>query len=203
MDFILYKIKRILTFITSWLYKHIIAINAGSGFYVRKNPLILGAKNIKIGNKCKIGDYLWLHAITSYAGVGFKPRITIGNNFHANNFLHISSIERIEIGNNVLIGSNVLISDHSHGDYSSSIACCHPEEAPFDRKLTKGCIVIGDNVWIGDGAKIIGNVCIGSGSVIGANSVITKDIPECMVVVGNNKCIKKWNKNGNVWDCLQ
>lgn len=49
--------------------------------------------------------------------------------------------------------------------------------------------IIGDNVFIGAGAKIIGKVQVGSNSRIGANAVITKDVPEGATVVGVNKII--------------
>ena len=50
---------------------------------------------------------------------------------------------------------------------------------------------LGDNVFIGAGAKIIGNVYIGNNSKIGANAVVTKDVPEKVTVVGFNRIINK------------
>ena len=64
---------------------------------------------------------------------------------------------------------------------------------PIKRELrTKGEVVIGDNVWIGDKASILPGVIIGKGSIVGANSVVTKDVPPFTVVGGNPaKIIKK------------
>ena len=57
---------------------------------------------------------------------------------------------------------------------------------PQDRALTsKGSVRIGNNVWIGDKVAILGNVTIGDGAIIGANSVVTKDIPANAVAVGS------------------
>ena len=57
---------------------------------------------------------------------------------------------------------------------------------PVSRPLvSKGKVVIGENVWIGDKATILPGVSIGDGSVIGANAVVTKDVPPYSVVVGN------------------
>jgi serine O-acetyltransferase len=53
-----------------------------------------------------------------------------------------------------------------------------------NRGVRKGYPVIGDNVYIGPGAKIVGNVHIGNNVAIGANCVVTKDIPDNSVVVG-------------------
>ena len=63
---------------------------------------------------------------------------------------------------------------------------------PIERKLfSKGPIVIGNHVWIGDKVTILSGVTIGNNSVIAANSVITKDVPPFSVVAGNpGKVIK-------------
>ena len=59
-------------------------------------------------------------------------------------------------------------------------------EKPFERKIiSKGPVIIGDNVWIGDKVTILSGVRIGNGVVVAANSVVTKDVPEYCVVAGN------------------
>ena len=75
----------------------------------------------------------------------------------------------------------VLISDNSHGEI------CAEEQSvpPLDRQLvSKGEVVIGNNVWIGDKVAILAGVRIGDGAIIGANSVVTKDVPANCVVGG-------------------
>jgi acetyltransferase-like isoleucine patch superfamily enzyme len=68
---------------------------------------------------------------------------------------------------------------------------------PSERDLySKGSVTIEDNVWIGDKVTILPNVRIGEGSVIGANSVVTKDIPPFCVAAGNPaKIIRKLNEH--------
>lgn len=51
--------------------------------------------------------------------------------------------------------------------------------------ILRGNIIIEDNVWIGEGCVILPNVKIGQNSVIGANTVVTKDVPRNSIVVGN------------------
>ncbi|MFW5525562.1 MAG: DapH/DapD/GlmU-related protein [Prevotella sp.] len=66
---------------------------------------------------------------------------------------------------------------------------------PAERKISsRGKIVIGDNVWIGDKATVLAGVHIGEGVVIGANSVVTHDIPPYCVAVGNPATVIKKNK---------
>jgi acetyltransferase-like isoleucine patch superfamily enzyme len=76
----------------------------------------------------------------------------------------------------------VYISDHSHGEINSSILSTIPVERPL---ISKGSVVIENNVWIGEGVCILPGVRIGSNSIIGANAVVTKNIPANVVVAGN------------------
>ena len=59
--------------------------------------------------------------------------------------------------------------------------------------VSKGSVIIGNNVWIGDKATILPNVTIGDGAVIAANSVVTKDVPAYSVVAGNPAKVIKEN----------
>lgn len=142
---------------------------------------ISGHKNIKIGSLYSLAG-LRMECLDYFAGEVYKPSIIIGENVIMNFRCHIGAINKIVIGNNVLIGSNVLITDHSHGynDISDII------EIPIKRKLySKGPVVIDDNVWIGENASILPNVHIGKNSIIGANSVVVKDIPPFSIAAGN------------------
>lgn len=110
------------------------------------------------------------------------PKLIIKNNVIINYRCHIGVINYIEIGNNVLIGSNVLITDHAHGN-STIVDLNTP---PSRRELvSKGPVIIKDNVWIGENVCILPNVTIGEGVIIGANSVVTKDLPPKSVCCGN------------------
>lgn len=86
------------------------------------------------------------------------------------------------IGEFCLTGKWVTITDNSHGetDYDSLLL------PPKQRKITtKGPVVIGRNVWIGDKATILPGVTIGDGAVIAASAVVTKVVPAYSVVGGN------------------
>ncbi|ELQ2337068.1 hypothetical protein QTG67_003159 [Vibrio vulnificus] len=98
----------------------------------------------------------------------------MGSNVSINYNCHIACINHIKIGDNVLIASRVYISDHSHGkaDYSDIYV------PPSKRKIvSKGPVIIEDDVWIGEAVSVLPGVTIGRGAIIGANSVVAKDIP--------------------------
>lgn len=146
---------------------------------------------ISIGEYCSFQDYLYLTAWKNYAGNHFDPIITIGNNGDFGAFNHISCINRIEIGDNCLMGKWVTITDNDHGSTDFMTL----RNAPAKRKLySKGPIVIGNNVWIGDKATVLANVTIGDGAIIAANSVVIKDVPAYSIVAGNPARVVKYCK---------
>jgi acetyltransferase-like isoleucine patch superfamily enzyme len=106
-----------------------------------------------------------------------SDRISIGSHFGVNSGTYINGIGAIEFGSHVLIGSNVTISSGQH-----PIEGRFPEV--FARQTVPKKIIIGDYVWIGAGAVIMPGITIARGTVIGANSVVTKDTLEYSVVVG-------------------
>ncbi len=152
---------------------------------------IVGNDCIYMGDYCRFGKGAILAAHKLHNGHKFTPEITIGNNCDFGDYTHITCINKILIGNNLLTGRFVLISDNSHG----KAALEDMKESPNERILhSKGPIIIGDNVWIGDKASILSNVKIGDGAIIGANSVVTKDVPPYSVVAGiPAKIIRQFN----------
>lgn len=110
------------------------------------------------------------------------PSIHIGKNASIGEYNHITSINEILIGDNLLTGRWVTITDNSHGDTDYESLQMNPIMRPV---ISKGPVVIGNNVWIGDKVTILPNVTIGDGAVIAANSVVTKDVPAYSVVAGN------------------
>ncbi len=106
-----------------------------------------------------------------------KSLIKIGKNTNINNNLTIICNEKVEIGCDCLIGEEVKI-------YDSDFHGIHPE----NRRGNKGkiaSVTIGNNVWIGSRAIILKGVQIGTGSIIGAASVVTSDVPENVIFAGS------------------
>ena len=87
----------------------------------------------------------------------------------------------IQIGDNLLTGNDVLISDNNHGQTVKDDLMIRPQDRPIH---SKGEIIIGNNVWIGEKAVVLGNVKIGDGAIIAANSVVTHDVPAYSIAAG-------------------
>ena len=142
---------------------------------------LCGEECIKVGDNCTFYPDVELTAWTQYKGTTFNPSIQIGNGCTIRNRNHITAVSRIQIGDNLLTGNDVLISDNNHGSIVKTDLLIRPQ----DRKITtKGGIIIGSNVWIGEKAAILGNISIGDGAIIAAHSVVTKDVPAYSVVAG-------------------
>lgn len=172
--------------------------------YLGASSIVLGTKSILVDKNISMGRHARIEAISFYNGNAFSPTIKIGQGFCASERLHISAINRIDIADNCLFGSCVYISDHNHGSYKCDEQS-HPSEPPLERKLVSlDPVIIESNVWVGDNVVIVGPVRIGSGSVIGANSVVTRDIPDEVMVVGMpGKIIKKFNRVSRHWEVLE
>lgn len=93
-----------------------------------------------------------------------------------------TTITKAKIGNYCSIGSNVVIGPGEHELTKISTSGRFYSDK-YD-ELTKESCIIGNDVWIGTYAIVMRNVKIGNGAVIGANSVVTKDVPDFAVVAG-------------------
>lgn len=102
--------------------------------------------------------------------------IEVGDDFYANTGLTILDVGKVTIGEHVFIGPNVSIYTAGHPIHPQS------RDSGYEYGIP---ITIGDHVWIGGSAVILPGVTIGKSTVIGAGSVVTKDIPENVVAVGN------------------
>jgi acetyltransferase-like isoleucine patch superfamily enzyme len=101
--------------------------------------------------------------------------VSIGENTGIGDYVVIWGGGGVEIGNNVLIAVNSVITSQAH-DVDAEI---------FRLSHKKGKVIIHDNVWLGAGVLVMPGVEIGKNSVIGAGSVVTKNIPQNSVAVGS------------------
>lgn len=170
------------------------------GLHIGPNCAIRGIKNITIGRDISAYSGLWLEAVQIYKDQSFTPQIYIGDRVSFSKDVHITCIEHITIGDDVLFGSRVYVSDHNHGRYTG-LQQSHPDEPPAVRALSHGGqVIIESNVWIGDNVVIVGPAIIGAGSIIAANSVVKCDIPPFMMFAGAPaKPIKKFDIKLRIW----
>lgn len=150
--------------------------------------------NVFIGDKCHILSYGWIDCFPKNPGA--EPgKIEIGNGTYIGHRSHIGACDKIIIGENVVIADGVFISDLSHGFEDINMPIMAQD------LLNPGPVIIEDEVWLGERVCVMANVSIGKHSVIGANSVVTKDIPEYCVAAGvPAKVIKRYNKDKNEWE---
>ena len=178
-------IKGISTRLSTFYYKKRLGL-VGSGTRIRPHCLLKGdsLKNVKIGNGCYIDAYnvIECSARLKDNGKTVIPKLTIGNGCNLGEYNHITAVNRIVIGDNLLTGRFVLITDNSHGNFEMQELNMHPSQRPL---VSKGEVVIGNNVWLGDKVSVLPGVHIGNGCIIGANSVVTHDLPDYSIAAGN------------------
>lgn len=166
---------------------------------IRYPIVIRGRKHIDFGSKLTTGKYCRIEAFATNKDTS-KVKIIFGNNIQINDCVHISALKNVRIGDNVLIASHVYISDNSHGNYSGSPYDTSPNIPPKDREYIVKPVIIGNNVWIAEGVIIMPGVNIGDGSIIGAHSVVNKDVPSNSIVVGSPaRVIKYYSYDEKCW----
>lgn len=159
-------------------------------FYIRGKSSFKYESGLTTGHSCRF----------DLPGNGTKT-LYIGKNCEIGDSVHIVALEQVKIGDNCLMASKIFISDTSHGDYSIDSKSSSPLISPNDRPLINKPVSIGDNVWIGENVCVLLGVTIGNGCIIGANSVVNRDIPEYCIAAGNPaKIIKEYNKVSNRWE---
>lgn len=125
-----------------------------------------------------VGDNVWINYSNTH--IGFPERIVIGDNVAFGTDLTMDGTGGIVIGSHISVAPHVAIwtSNHLYEDTSNPML-------PFSGSYTLRSVVIEDNVWVCYGSIILPGVTIGEGAVVGAGSVVTRDVPAMAVVGGN------------------
>lgn len=159
------------------------------GVYIGKEVHFANGVNIKFGKNVSVRPYCDLFASEVFemgdnCDIGTRNRIA-GN---------------VIIGDNVLFGPDNFICSYTHTFENPDMPIMNQKEVPIN-KNGHDKLKIGDGSWIGTHVAIIGDVHIGKHCVIGANSVVTKDVPDFCVVAGiPAKVIKRYNSETQQWE---
>lgn len=153
-------------------YAKYVKIGAGAVVFpkVMLNPFGRNARNLEI----ELGPKTLLFPYVLIQGSG---KFSLGDRSFIGSFSVIGCNERVEIGKSVMIAQNVSIRDTDHGFEDLQVPM-------IDQGIRTAPVIIRDNVWIGHGAVITKGITIGSGAIIAANAVVTKDVPENAIVGG-------------------
>lgn len=146
----------------------VFAFNQLPPSHLEEKAALLREMFAEIGENC----YLETPFFSNWGG----KHVHFGNNVYANFNLTLVDDGDIYVGDSVMMGPNVVLATAGH-----------PVEPGLRRKVAQFNlpIHIGANVWLGAGCIVLPGVTIGENSVIGAGSVVTKDIPANVVAVGN------------------
>lgn len=173
--------------LNSWRFKKL-----GMFSFINRPLKIDGAKNIIIGDKVIIQYKTWLASMPLTDTE--NPILEIGNGSIIGNFNHIYATKKIIIGEKVLTADKVYISDNLHS-YDNPLIPIMNQPIKQNNE-----VFIGGGCWIGENVCILG-ASIGKNCVIGANSVVTKDIPDYSIAVGNPaRIIKRYNLKSKLWE---
>jgi len=202
-DTLIHPLRTMRIITSRYLFPFMISLRKGISIegpiIVRGYPLIEMAKGARIVigsnvtlNSSNRGYHLNMHSPVKLMADKAEAMISIG----ANTRIHGSCLharEAITIGNNCLIAANTLIMDSSGHEIS------FPDvENRIHTTGGSSPVAVEDNVWIGANTIVLPGVRIGSGSIIGAGSVVTKDVPAFSVAAGNPARVVKSCRPGEV-----
>lgn len=174
-------------------------------FLVGKHVQISHAKHIRCGKNVKFEDYAEIHGLTSIGlkfgndvtisrGVMIRPSsyygkdlgygLEMGDNSSIGPYGYVGCSGKIVIGKNVMFGPkcSLFAENHVFEDTNSTIK---------SQGVSQKGIVVEDDCWIGSNVTILDGVRIGKGSVIGAGTLISKDIPDNSIIMDRRDKVKK------------
>jgi len=172
----------------SWIPRR---LDKGRGAYVHPSAQILGMANVSIGSHSCISEHTWLNVNHRNKG---SVGIRIGDNCFIGRRNFFSSGKCIELGSYTLTSVDCRF-----------IGSSHVSDDPLVPGIAAGTtadatIRVGANCFFGAAAMVVGNVEVGHGSVIGAGSIVTKDVPPFSTVVGNPaRVLRRYSFSRRVW----
>jgi len=184
--------------------------NEPRNLHVESPHRLINARRIEVGDDVSLGPGCMINAIRRYPGAfmsgapedvkaqHFDPLIRLGNRVSATGYLTIGACKSVVIEDDVLIASHVFISDNAHGRSRTDLAY------KFQPLEDIAGVRIGRGSWIGEHAVILPGVTIGEYAIVGANSVVSQDIPPRSIAVGSPaRIVKSWDVETASWQTVE
>ena len=191
VEYIIKLLKKIRLYsLKSNLKKNLASFGANS--YVESILRLQGAENISIGSRVVINANAWL-ASKPLTGLG-ESELKIDDYCFIGDYCHFWSTHSIRVEKKVIMANHVYIADNMHGYENIELPVI---DQPIVQKRD---VIIGEGSWLGENVCVIG-ANVGKHCVIGANSVVTHDIPDYCVAVGAPaRVIKRYNFDSKLWE---
>ncbi|MDG2376688.1 MAG: acyltransferase [Woeseiaceae bacterium] len=180
--------------------------NEPQGLKIESPSRIINAAHIMMGDNVSLGPGCMINAIQRYPGKfltdlpprtevqSFNPSIEVGDRVSATGYLTISAVQSVVIEEDVIFASHVFVSDHAHGRRSVDIPYKYQ---PLDDIAS---VRIGKGSWIGEHAVLMPGVNVGEYAIVGANSVVNKDVPARSIVAGAPaRVVRTWSESESDW----
>ena len=165
----------------------------GAGTIVRRPIMLQNTRHVYLGSKVVIRDGARFDIVTERQGQKFTPVVTIGDGALFEQGFHLACAEKITIGARVTCSRNVGILDvwHEYADVTTPI---------IDQPLGSAPVEIREGALIGMNSVILPGVTIGRQCMIGANSVVNRDVPDFCVAAGAPaRVIKRYDFERAQW----
>jgi len=180
--------------------------SSGKGLIIQPPYQVRNPDRIHLGRDVKIGPNSVLKAQEAYPGgwsrhprgehreQNFEPTLWIGDRVTATAMLQVTVFDRVTIEDDVMFAANVFIADGTH--------CADRGDVPykFQGIGPVAPVHIGYGAWIGQNVVIMPGVTIGALSIVGANSVVNRDVdPGCVVAGTPARVIRLWDEQRECW----
>ncbi|MGO9203525.1 MAG: acyltransferase [Limisphaerales bacterium] len=156
--------------------------------------MVDGAQFVSVGDFTKILGHAHLATFSQYAGQTFQPRLDIGSLVYVGPYCVIACCQSVTIEDDCVISQDVYITDCSHGP--------DPNGGPImDQRLkSRGPVRVGRGILLWYRACTMDGVTLGSHCVVGANSVVTRDVPDyCMVGGVPARATRRYDPAKSIW----
>jgi acetyltransferase-like isoleucine patch superfamily enzyme len=149
-------------------YWRLRGLRSGPGSVIRRRVTVINPRGLELGDAAHIGPGCYVKCVPGTIHLGARASLGEGT--------WVSSTKSVIIEANAMVGPGCHITDANHGFARDELIRRQPRIA--------SPVVIGNDAWLGAGAKVLAGVQIGQGAVIGAGAVVTSDIPAYSIAVG-------------------